>query len=108
MESFLFIHLHQRALPGTKSSALKHIAEQHIARAIIERVRDDQLSPALQGYIEGIGIFKLAGFALKNQLLSINAEVAQQAVRNMSVPQLILNNRESRAKIVQRRRVNPR
>ena len=97
MERLLFIHFDERALPRAKGGAGIDIAEQDIARAVIEGVGDDQLVPAIERHIEGVGVLPLDRLAPIDQLFGIDAEVAQQAIGDVSVAQLILNDGDGRA-----------
>src|SRR5437870_386307 len=102
MKSFLFVDLDQRTLPGSKGRALENIAQQCVASAVIESVGNDQLDPAIQRHIKGVGIFELMRVALKDKFFGIHPQITQQSVSNMRVAQLILNDRDGGAKSIER------
>ena len=73
VEGFFLVYFDEGSFPGTESRTLIHISEQSITRPVIKSVGDNQFYPAIQRHIKGIGIFELAGFALKYQFLGVYA-----------------------------------
>src|SRR5579875_2350534 len=102
MEGFLFIDFDQRAFPRPEGGTLVDVAEQRVAGAIIEGVGDNKFDPAIQWYIKSVGIFEMARLALKDQLFCIDTQVTPQAIGDVRVDQLILDDREGRAEIIER------
>src|SRR6266705_2471563 len=98
VKRLLLVYFHKGTLPRAKSRALVDITEQDIAHPVIESIGNDQLHPTIKRNIKGVGILKITRVALEYQLICINTQIAHQAVGDMRMPQLVLNNRDSRAK----------
>ena len=93
---------------GPKRRVLVDVGEQHEAGLVVERVGQHQLVPGVQRHVEGVRVLELARLALVDQRLHVDAEVAQQAVADVRVRELVLDDRDRRAEVVQRGRVRGR
>src|SRR5215469_12307968 len=83
VKRFFLVYFHKSALPRAKSCAIINVTEQDVAHPVIESISHNQFHPAIQGYIKGVGIFKIAWVALKNEFLCIDTQITHQTISDM-------------------------
>jgi hypothetical protein len=105
VERLLQVHLHERALQRAVAGVAVHVAEQRDAGAVEEAVRRDELRPALERLVEAVRVLELVGLAAVDELLLVEAHVLQDAVRDVRVRELVLDDGHGGDHGVGRRRV---
>ena len=81
------------------------VGEQHEAGLVVERVGHHQLVPGVERHVEGVRVLERLRVALVDQLVHAHAEVAEQPVADVGMGELVLDDRDGRAEVVERRRV---
>src|SRR6266571_635553 len=108
VKGLFFVYFDKCTFPWTKGCTFIDITEQSIACSIIEGIGNDKFDPAIQWHIKGIGIFEISRIPLKDQFFRVHTKVAQQAIGDMRMSQLVLDDRDSRTEGIQRRRMDSR
>ena len=67
------------------------VSEQAEAGLVVEEVGSDQLGPALQGDVEGVGVAEGLGVTREDQLLLVLAQLLEDVVRDVGVRELVLD-----------------
>ena len=91
MEVLLAVDLGQRPLPGAVGGVPEDVAQQHETGAVVETVGYHQLGPTLQGHVEGVRMLEVPGVTLVDEGIGVDAEVAQHAIGDVRVAQLVLD-----------------
>ena len=94
VEVLLQHDLVQPPLPGAVGALLVDVSEQAEAGLVVEEVGRDQLGPALQGDVEGVGIPEGLGITREDELLLVLAQLLEDVVRDVGVRQLVLDDRD--------------
>ena len=105
VEGLLLVDLGERALPGPERARPVHVGEQDEPGLVVERVGEHELAPGVERDVEGVRVLERGGIALVDQPVHVDAEIAEQPVADVGVRELVLDDRDRRAVVVQRRRV---
>src|SRR5690606_40207699 len=96
VERLLEVHLDERALQRTVAGVAVDVREQRDAGAVEETIRGDQLRPALERLVEAVRVLELVGLAAVDEVLLVQAHVLENAVRDVRVRELVLDDRDGR------------
>ncbi len=103
MEVLLGHHLVQASFPGPVRAFVVDVAEEAEAGLVVHAVGDDELGPAVEWDVEGVGVTEALGIAAEDQLLLVLAELLEDVIRDVGVRQLVLDDRDPGHEGVDRR-----
>src|SRR5438445_1321961 len=95
VEVFLEHHLVQTPLPRAVRALVVDVAEEAEAGLVVEAVRDHELGPAVEGHVERVRIAEALRIAAEDELLLVLAELLEDVVRDVSVRELVLDDRDA-------------
>ena len=71
------------------------VTEEAETGLVVETVGHNELRPAVEGDVEGVGIAEALRVAAEDELLLVLAEVFEDVVRDVGVGELVLDDRDA-------------